>query len=74
MTLSMSALGVSKSNLLSLAVLTPVVNSFIIFRASDVKDLKIEQNAPAEQKPAPMPADPAIVSVRTVFKGHWCSL
>lgn len=42
------------------AVLT---SSFIVFRAADVKDLKIEQNAPVASQPPPMPEDPAIMSV-----------
>ena len=42
--------------------------SFIVFRASDVKDLKIEQDAPKQQPPPPQTLqDPAIMSVRRAF-------
>ena len=37
---------------------------FIVFRASDVKDLKIEQNPVTEPVRQPVPEDPAIMSVR----------
>lgn len=39
--------------------------SYIVFRAADVKDLKIEQNAPVVSQPPTMPEDPAIMSVST---------
>ncbi|KAI1811009.1 Scd6-like Sm domain-containing protein [Poronia punctata] len=40
---------------------------YIVFRGSDVKDLRIEQTptAPKENQPPPMPDDPAIVGART---------
>lgn len=41
------------------------VYDFIVFRGSDVKDLRIEEGpaAPKENQPPPMPNDPAIVGV-----------
>jgi protein LSM14 len=40
------------------------IYEYIVFRGSDVKDLRIEQPAPAkENKPPTMPDDPAIVGV-----------
>lgn len=40
-----------------------LARSFIVFRASDVKDLKIEQDAPKQQPPPPAQLqDPAIMS------------
>lgn len=44
-----------------------VVYEYIIFRGSDVKDLRIEE-APAakENKPPQMPTDPAILSVSLI--------
>ena len=41
------------------------VFEYIVFRGSDVKDLRVEQQAAAQQPPAqrPVPQDPAIVSV-----------
>ena len=42
----------------------PSTSSFIVFRASDVKDLKIEQDAPPPPPPPQqVPQDPAIMSV-----------
>ncbi|KAI0395016.1 Scd6-like Sm domain-containing protein [Xylariaceae sp. FL0594] len=40
---------------------------YIVFRGSDVKDLRIEQTptAPKENQPPPVPNDPAIVGART---------
>lgn len=35
----------------------------IVFRGSDVKDLRIEQEAQQKPAPPPMPADPAIIGV-----------
>ena len=41
-----------------------VVYEQIVFRGSDVKDLRIEQNTQPEKKEAPpMPDDPAIIGV-----------
>jgi protein LSM14 len=40
---------------------------YIVFRGSDVKDLRIEQAASAkENKPPAVPNDPAIVGVSTI--------
>ncbi|KUI67688.1 Protein sum2 [Cytospora mali] len=43
------------------------VYDFIVFRGSDVKDLRIEEgpSAPKENQPPPMPNDPAIVGARS---------
>lgn len=43
------------------------VYDFIVFRGSDVKDLRIEEGpaAPKENQPPPMPNDPAIVGARS---------
>lgn len=42
------------------------IYDFIIFRGSDVKDLRIEEPpAPAKENQPPMPNDPAIVGVST---------
>ncbi|KAI0873658.1 Scd6-like Sm domain-containing protein [Hypoxylon argillaceum] len=43
------------------------VYEYIVFRGSDVKDLRIEQApaAPKENQPPPVPDDPAIVGART---------
>lgn len=41
------------------------VYEYIVFRGSDVKDLRIEEHPGIkENKPPPMPEDPAIVGVR----------
>ena len=41
------------------------IYEYIVFRGSDVKDLRIEQtaSAPKETQPPPVPNDPAIVGV-----------
>ncbi|KAJ3560077.1 hypothetical protein NPX13_g9428 [Xylaria arbuscula] len=41
------------------------IYEYIVFRGSDVKDLRIEQaaSAPKETQPPPVPDDPAIVGV-----------
>lgn len=41
------------------------IYEFIVFRGSDVKDLRVEETpaAPKENVPPPMPNDPAIVGV-----------
>ncbi|KAI0865379.1 Scd6-like Sm domain-containing protein [Xylaria cubensis] len=43
------------------------IYEYIVFRGSDVKDLRIEQTpaAPKENQPPPVPDDPAIVGART---------
>ncbi|KAI1364540.1 Scd6-like Sm domain-containing protein [Xylaria arbuscula] len=43
------------------------IYEYIVFRGSDVKDLRIEQaaSAPKETQPPPVPDDPAIVGART---------
>ncbi|GAP85556.1 putative g2 m phase checkpoint control protein [Rosellinia necatrix] len=43
------------------------IYEYIVFRGSDVKDLRIEQApaAPKENQPPPVPDDPAIVGART---------
>ncbi|KAI0911359.1 Scd6-like Sm domain-containing protein [Ustulina deusta] len=43
------------------------IYEYIVFRGSDVKDLRIEQApaAPKENQPPPVPNDPAIVGART---------
>lgn len=41
------------------------IYDFIVFRGSDVKDLRIEDAAPPKENLPPMPNDPAIVGVST---------
>ncbi|KAI1820918.1 Scd6-like Sm domain-containing protein [Xylaria intraflava] len=43
------------------------IYEYIVFRGSDVKDLRIEEppSAPKENQPPPVPDDPAIVGART---------
>ena len=40
---------------------------FVVFRASDVKDLQIEQESLPPPRPTVMPQDPAIVNVRGMY-------
>lgn len=44
------------------------IYEFIVFRGSDVKDLRVEETpaAPKENVPPPMPNDPAIVGVSSL--------
>src|SRR5690554_281613 len=43
------------------------VYEYIVFRGSDVKDLRIEEPA-SREKPAPPPDDPAILGVSDLWK------
>jgi protein LSM14 len=42
------------------------VYSQIVFRGSDVKDLRIEETAKDKPAPPPMPNDPAIIGVSQI--------
>lgn len=44
------------------------VYEYIIFRGSDVKDLRIEQQPAKETKPGSVPSDPAILGVSLPFR------
>lgn len=46
---------------------SPQIYEFIVFRGSDVKDLRVDEApAPKENLPPQMPNDPAIVGVSTI--------
>lgn len=48
------------------------VYEYIVFRGSDVKDLRIEEApAPKESKPPQVPNDPAILGVSAIFLTKW---
>lgn len=50
------------------------VYEYIVFRGSDVKDLRIEEApAPKESKPPQVPNDPAILGVSAIFPENKCA-
>lgn len=52
---------------------SPQIYEFIVFRGSDVKDLRVDEApAPKENLPPQMPNDPAIVGVSTLAPSAVC--